>query len=120
MASSQATVDYLLDQLTDAGDISAKKMFGEYCLYLAGKPVALVCDDQLFLKPTKAALPLLTNPTLGAPYPGAKQHLLIEADLWEDSDWLAKLVQATAAELPAPKPKTKKPTSTKSTRNAKR
>lgn len=105
MATSQTTVDYLLDQLAGAGDFRAKKMFGEFCLYSAGKPVALVCDDQLFLKPTKAAQLLIQNPIQGFPYPKAKAHFLIEADLWEDRDWLAKLIQVTAAELPAPKPK---------------
>jgi hypothetical protein len=45
---------------------------------------------------------------LDFPYPKAKLHFLIEADLWEDRDWLAKLIQVTATELPAPKPKKKK------------
>jgi hypothetical protein len=44
----------------------------------------------------------------GSPYPGAKPHLLITADLWEDAGWLCDLVRATARELPLPKPKTKK------------
>lgn len=108
MATSQTTVDYLLDQLSGSGDASAKKMFGEFCLYFAGKPVGLVCDNQLFLKPTKAAQSLISNPIQGSPYPKAKPHFLIEADLWEDRDWLAKLIQVTAAELPAPKPKKRK------------
>lgn len=108
MATSQATVDYLLDQLAAAGDVSAKKMFGEYCLYFAGKPIALVCDDQLFLKPTQAAQSLIETPTQGIPYPKAKPHLLIEGHLWEDREWLARLIQVTAAELPAPKPKKRK------------
>ena len=37
------------------------------------------------------------------PYPGAKPHLLISADQWEDRDWLRQLVHATAAALPPPK-----------------
>ena len=109
MASSQNTVDYLLDQLSGAGQVSARKMFGEYCLYLAGKPVALICDDQLFLKPTNAGRGMMADVTEGSPYPGAKPHLLISGDLWEDREWLCQLVQVTARELPLPKPKTKKP-----------
>ncbi len=107
MATSQSIVDYLLDQLADSDDVSAKKMFGEFCLYFSGKPVALVCDEQLFLKPTNSAKALITNPILGFPYPKAKPHLLIEADLWEDREWLAKLIRVTADELPAPKPQKK-------------
>ena len=40
MATSQSTVDFLLDQLTGQGMFSVRKMFGEYCLYLAGAPWA--------------------------------------------------------------------------------
>ena len=54
MATSHTSMDYLLDQLSGTGQVRARKMFGEYCLYFADKPVALVCDDQLFLKSTSA------------------------------------------------------------------
>lgn len=111
MATSTNTIAFLLDQLSGAGDVSAKKMFGEYCLYLAGKPVGLVCDDQLYLKPTKAGQTLLQQVVEGSPYPGAKPHLLITADQWEDAEWLCDLVRATAKELPIPKPKVRKPKS---------
>ena len=107
MATTQATIDFLLDQLAGLANVSARKMFGEYCLYLAGKPVALVCDDQLYLKPTTAGLGMVQTVVEGAPYPGAKPHLLIAADLWEDRDWLGRLIQATHDELPPPKPKKK-------------
>ncbi len=54
MSSKQNTVDFILEQITNAGTICAKKMFGEYAIYCDDKVVALVCDDQLFVKPTKA------------------------------------------------------------------
>ncbi|MFZ3019744.1 MAG: TfoX/Sxy family protein [Gallionella sp.] len=111
MATAQNTIDFLLDQLSGTGEASAKKMFGEYCLYLDGKPVALVCDDQLFLKPTTAGRAMLKQVIEGSPYPGAKPHLLISGDLWEEREWLCKLVWVTARELPLPKPKVKKPKS---------
>ena len=108
MATSLSTMDFLLDQLSGLANVSAKKMFGEYCLYLAGKPIALVCDDQLYLKPTDAGRGMVQQVIEGAPYPGAKPHLLITADLWEDRDWLGKLIQVTDNELPVPKPRKKK------------
>ena len=111
MATEQNTIDFLLDQLSKLGEVSTKKMFGDYCLYLSGKPVGLVCDDQLFLKPTKAGAKLAAKVVEAPPYPGAKPHLLITADQWEDSEWLCELVRATDRELPMPKPKIKKPKS---------
>ena len=105
MATSKSTVDFLLDQLSSIGQVSVKKMFGEYCLYLSGKPVALVCDDQLFLKPTISGRQLVTDIVERSPYPGAKPHLLISADLWENVEWFCQLLRVTANELPMPKPK---------------
>ena len=100
-------VEEYFEKVAGLANVSTKKMFGEYCLYLAGKPVALVCDDQLYLKPTSAGRGMVEQVIEGAPYPGAKPHLLITADLWEDRDWLNQLIQATGNELPLLKPKKK-------------
>nr|WP_302477339.1 TfoX/Sxy family protein [Sphingomonas sp. ID1715] len=106
VASDPNTVSFLLDQLGAGGaEVTAKKMFGEYGLYLDGKMVAMVCDDQLFVKRTAGGA-AFTGPVEEAPpYPQAKPHPLIDADRWDDADWLAELFRITAAELPAPKPK---------------
>ena len=94
-------MDFLLDQLAGGGPVSARKMFGEYCLYYDGKPVGLVCDNQLFLKNTQALRDVLANATEGAPFPGAKPHLRITADQWEDRTALAQWVRTTAQALAA-------------------
>lgn len=93
-------MDFLLDQLSDSGQVSARKMFGEYCLYYAGRPVGLVCDEQLFLKSSAAALQLLPAPDYGAPFPGARPHLRITADRWDERQWLNLLVRTVFEQLP--------------------
>ncbi len=103
MSSRQSTVDFILDQIAEAGIVSAKKMFGEYAIYCDSKVVALVCDDQLFIKPTKAGKAFINNYVEGFPYPGAKPYLLISAELWDECEWLTNLIQLTALEVPAPK-----------------
>ncbi|TAL63248.1 MAG: TfoX family protein [Legionella sp.] len=103
MSSRQSTVDFILDQIAGAGMVTAKKMFGEYALYCNNKVVALVCDDQLFVKPTNAGKAFINDFVEGIPYPGAKPYLLIPADLWDEREWLTNLIQITALELPAPK-----------------
>jgi DNA transformation protein and related proteins len=81
-------------------------MFGEYALYCDGKVVALICDDQMFLKPTEAGRAILgPDPAMGAAYPGAKPSYLIAGDLWDDADWMARIVRSTADALSQPKPK---------------
>ena len=106
MATDQEFVDFLADQMEGAGDISFKKMFGEYALYCDGKVVALVCDNQLFVKPTPGGRAHIGDPVEAPPYPGAKPHFLIE-DAFEDREWIGALIQITARELPEPKPKRK-------------
>ncbi|MCP0914319.1 MULTISPECIES: TfoX/Sxy family protein [Legionella] len=94
-----------MEQIAKAGTVYAKKMFGEYAVYCDGKVVALVCDEQLFVKPTAAGKAFVQNCTEGFPYPGAKAYLLISGEMWEDSEWLTELIKITASELPLPKKK---------------
>lgn len=105
MATQKRTVDYLLEQAMGAGAVSAKPMFGEYGVYLDGKMIGLICDDQLYVKPTASGRLHAGPVSEASPYPGAKPHLLIEADRWDDAEWLSDLLCATAAELPLPKPR---------------
>lgn len=106
MASRQTTIDFILEQIADAGAVSAKKMFGEYGIYCDGKMVALVCDDQLFVKPTESGRSFIGNITEGVPYPGAKAYFLITGDKWDNRNWLSELIRISATELPVPQKKT--------------
>ena len=109
MASDQDFVDFIVDQIRDAGAVRSRKMFGEYAVYCDDKVTALICDNQLFIKPTEAGREFIGEVVEAPPYPGAKLSFLIE-DRLEDRDWLSELVRITAAELPKPKPKKKKGT----------
>lgn len=106
MASKQSTVDYLVDQM--GPDVSARKMFGEYGIYCDGKMVAIVADDQLFVKPTAAGQAFVGENKMASPYPGAKPCFLINGEQWENQAWLSELIRITATELPLPKQKQKK------------
>jgi hypothetical protein len=107
MATSAETEAFLREQL--GAQIRTRKMFGEYAVYAEGKVVALLCDDALFVKQIPEATaylgPLPGGPTEGLPYPGARPHWRIDADLWEEADWLAGLIAVLAQALPAPKPR---------------
>jgi TfoX/Sxy family transcriptional regulator of competence genes len=106
MATSKSTMDFITDQLRAVPDVSVRKMFGEYALYCGEKVVALVCDDQLFVKLTAPGKALVgSRYAEGTAYPGAKPSILVSADDLEDDERLAELIRATAAALPPPKPK---------------
>ena len=107
MASDQKFVDYILDQIDISGQVTCKKMFGEYGLYFDNKLFGLVCDNKLFIKPTLSGRQFIENIVEAPPYPGAKPSFLISEKL-DDRDWLKKLVRVTVKELPEPKPRQKK------------
>lgn len=112
MASNPEFVQYIADQLQEAGQITYRKMFGEYGMYADGKIFALICDNRLFIKITGAGKKLRPDFEEMPPYEGAKNYLLVE-DI-DDREALTELVRATCAELPAPKPKKPKKTEKKS------
>jgi len=107
MASDKSFIEFIVDQMGNAGFISQKKMFGEYAIYCDGKVVALVCDNQLFVKPTEGGRAFIGEIIEAAPYPGSKLYFLIE-DKFEDREWIGGLIKITAQELPIPKQKRNK------------
>lgn len=102
MSTRRETIQYILGQLEPL-NVRARAMFGEYCLWCDEKPVALVCDETLFLKPT----PVSEGKGMdeAEAYQGSRLFRIVGPDLIEDSEKLRFLIQATADALPPPKPK---------------
>jgi DNA transformation protein len=108
MGSQKSTADFIVDQIAKAGEVSAKKMFGEYGVYCDGKMVAVICDDLLYFKPTAGGRAYLGTPQEVSPFPQAKPYFFIDGERWDDAQWLAELARITARELPLKPPKKKK------------
>lgn len=105
MSCSHDFVQYIVDQSSGAGEITVRKMMGDYCIYCNGVVVGLICDNTLYIKPTETVRALLREVVLRTPYDGAKEHFVI-TDV-DDRDYLAEIVKTTAANLPAQKNKKK-------------
>ena len=103
MASNPDFVQFIADQCTKAGEITTRKMFGDYAIYCNGKIFGLISDNGFYIKPTEAGRKLLRSENMRPPYDGAKPYFYIEEV--DDHDYLTALVKATCAELPEPKPK---------------
>ncbi len=104
MSSDASFAEYVCGQASGAEPVLLKKMFGEYALYLDGKVVALVCDNQLFVRPSDEGRTILGRVREEPPFPGAKPHFLIDDGL-DDRASMQRLFVATARALPIPKPK---------------
>ena len=104
MGSSKEYINYVLECLDHIEGIDARKMFGDYGLYMFNRVMGFVCDDQVFLKILPGSTRVLGEdaPT-GEAYPGSKPYYMIE-DL-EDDEKMALLFHALYEDVPEPKPK---------------
>ncbi len=103
MASDKGYLEFILEQLPEAGDVSYRAMMGEYVLYYRGKVIGGIYDDRFLVKPTKSAAALMPDAQREIPYDGAKEMLLV--DDVENKEFLRELLKAMYEELPAPKKK---------------
>lgn len=80
-----------------------RPMMGEYMLYYADRLAVYLCDNRMLVKDLPLARALLPDAPREAPYPGAKDMLLVEAV--DDRAFIVKLLETIYPELPVPKPK---------------
>jgi len=80
MACSEGYIDFVCSQLEGAGAVVARKMFGDWCIYVDGKPVVLACDDICYVKMHPAIEDLMTESLTGYPYDGAKEHYILDVE----------------------------------------
>lgn len=106
MASSKDYLEYVLEQLSEAGYVTSRAMMSEYILYFRGKVIGGIYDNRFLVKPIRAARNMMPDAPEELPYDGAKPMLMVENI--EDREFLKELFAAMYDELPAPKPKKKK------------
>ena len=97
-------IEYVRESFSTVGDIVIKAMMGGYLVYLNGKLIGDICDNELFLKRTPTSDRLLADTELRYPYEGSKT-LMHVFDRFEDTALVAELLEGMYAELPEKKPK---------------
>lgn len=105
MGSQKEFVEYVCDQIKNIGEVRYKKMFGEYMVYVNHKPILLICDDTVYVKIRKETEEILNQTEKGYPYPGAKEHYILDID---DQDLAKRVVFALEKITPIPNKKKKK------------
>lgn len=104
MATDASFVEYVLEQAALAQRLTARRMFGEYGLYVDGKVVAFCADNSLFLKLQPETAALLSDLPTQELFPGSKPYAL--ADEWLDEpERLRDALLALVRLLPESKPK---------------
>ncbi|MCP5117964.1 MAG: TfoX/Sxy family protein [bacterium] len=96
-------VDFVIEQLSPLGTITARKMFGGYCLYCDGTVFAIIAEDTLYLKADDTNRPDFDQAGLPAfkPFddkPTVMQYYLAPPEVFEDPEalerWVGGAVQA--------------------------
>ena len=108
MPNDSEFIQYVCDQIGPACQVSYRHMFGGTTLYSKDKVVALICDNQLFVKPTEPGREYIGQVTEAPAYEGSKNFFLIGDEI-DDNEWLTELIHRTEQALPKPKPRKKKP-----------
>ena len=96
--------EYVREALSAAGDIAIKSMMGGYLVYLNGKLIGDICDNELFLQRTPTSDRMLAESELRYPYEGSKT-LMHVFDSFDDKALILELLNGMYAELPEKKPK---------------
>lgn len=103
MATRKETAAFILKSLGHPERFTVKAMFGEYALYADGKPVAFICDDQLFVKRMAESAALEGRCELAPAYPGSKDHYLVPEEVIAGDSRLVGILLRMAEVMPLPK-----------------
>ena len=89
MVTSAELIKYICDRVCAYGAVRSRKMFGDYMIYIDGRPVLLVCDGTVFVKQLPELSGLMDGAMRGIPYDGAKEHYAVDPD---DTELLDRLI----------------------------
>lgn len=80
MATSGEYIEFVCEQLEGIDGVSYRKMFGEYMVYVHGKPILLVCDNTVMVKKAPELASILSDAPDAIPYEGGKAHYLLDIE----------------------------------------
>lgn len=103
MATSREYALFVENLFREVDGFSMKRMFGEYGIYLQGRVLGFLCDEQILLQDTPIARKLLPNAERKELFPGSKLFIIFSDE--GNHHLLQSVAQAMWEELPVPKPR---------------
>ena len=107
MATDAEYMEFVAGQISKAGNITYRKMFGEYGVYCDGIFFGTVEHNQFYIKITVGGQKFMPDAVIDSPHEGARYFRIEELD---NEEFLKNIIQITCSELPPPKPKKRKKT----------
>ena len=105
MATTKDFADFVCECVRDFGEITSRKMFGEYMVYINAKPVLLLCDNVLYVKMKDEIKEYMQDAEIGYPYNGAKMLYVLDV---ENQDLIGNVLPILENITAIPKSKKKK------------
>ena len=103
MATSREYALFVENLFRGVDGFSMKRMFGEYGIYLQGRVLGFLCDEQILLQNTPTARKLLPDAERKELFPGSKLFIIFSDE--GNHHLLQSVAQAMWEELPVPKPR---------------
>lgn len=103
MASDKEYLQFVLQQLSELEDVTARPMMGEYIIYYGGKIIGGIYDNRLLVKNVKSAAEYIPDAECELPYEGAKPMLMVSNA--DSREFLTGLFKTMYDELPQIKKK---------------
>lgn len=103
MATSREYALFVENLFRGVDGFSMKRMFGEYGIYLQGRVLGFLCDEQILLQDTPTARKLLPDAERKELFPGSKLFIIFSDE--GNHHLLQSVAQAMWVELPVPKPR---------------
>ena len=105
MATSKEYIEFVCEQLDGVENVTYKKMFGEYMVYVNAKPIFIVCDNTVMVKKLPEIASLMAGAPDGVPYEGAKVHYILDI---ENRELVRDVIAVLEPITPLPKKRAKK------------
>lgn len=104
MACTSEFVEFVCGVLAPLGDVRARKMMGDYVIYVNGKCVITSCDNIAYVKKLPCIGDLMSDAETGHAYEGAKEAYILD---FRDIRKVLKVIGILWEVLPFPKSKKK-------------
>lgn len=103
MACSTEFIESICNILAPSGEVSSRKMMGDYVIYLNGKCVITACDNIAYVKKLPCISGLMADAECGCPYQGAKEAYILKTS---EPNKVLKVIEAIWEVLLFPKSRT--------------
>lgn len=97
-------IDFVCDMLKPLGAVRARKMMGDYVVYVNEECVITACDNNAYVKRLPCIGDLMADAECGCPYSGAKEAYILDLSYQRKA---LKVIGTLWDDLPYPKSRKK-------------